>query len=305
MIDKFQVGDTVSAVVVVKSIAKQKTKKLEDFIKLTINDGQNDISAFIWDIQVCRYDDGDEVQQNDIVLLKGHVGEFNNNRKIDVIKISKTEKSINLPSITKEEFENLKTRYSKLCKSITDEHFSSIIDSVNYNVFDDFIKAPAAKSNHQAHIGGLFKHSIEVAELCSSIHNSSPENLNYSLLITGALLHDIGKIKEYTYDKSFDRSTPGKLVGHTTLGIIIITKLLPDNVPPKKFAELVHLLLSHHGKKEWGAPIEPLMKEAVILHFSDMINSYCSRFDELKQRQNSEWSDFDTAYSRQWYFKSI
>jgi len=302
MFEGFEDGDVVSAVVNVKSIVKAKSKTKKDYIRLTLNDGKNDVMAFIWDTHKIEFKEGDTVK------VKGTLGFFNDKPKIDVSELTKSEQKIKLPSLSDDDIKDLTERFEKLKSLVDDEHFSDLLDSIfgAKSIWTAFTTAPAAKSNHQAYIGGLLEHSVEVAELCYSSYKLSPKNINLSLLITGALLHDIGKIKEYSFETNFDRTTTGKLVGHTTLSVIIITKMLPDDFPSKKFTEIVHMLLSHHGKRDWGAPVEPLMKEAVLVHLSDMFSCYGGRFDMVKEKSNKEWSDFDDTYKRAWYlFSSV
>jgi 3'-5' exoribonuclease len=302
MFEGFDDGDTVSAVVNIKTIVKAKSKTKKDYIRLTLNDGTNDVLAFIWDTDKINFSEGETVK------VKGTLGFYNDKPKLDIIDISKSAEviKITLPSLSNDQIKDLVERFEALKALVDDNDFNSLLDSIfNDAIWDDFIKAPAAKSNHQAYIGGLLEHSVVVAESSYAMYKTSPDNVNVSLLITGALLHDIGKIKEYSFETIFDRTTVGKLVGHTSLAVIILTKMLPDNFPSKKFTEVVHLILSHHGKRDWGAPVEPLMKEAVLIHHSDMINSYGSRIDTVKmQDRNKEWSEFDTSYARSWYLNS-
>lgn len=305
MAAKLKEGDVVSAIVVIKSITKQPTK---NFVKLLINDGQNELNAYMWDTVAPMYEDDPkvEVKEKDTVSLKGQVGSYNNKQKIDVISISKTKLTIKLPSLTSEELDIYNDKFYNLRTSIKDNDFEEILDCVFETALTQFKTAPAAKGNHQAYIGGLLEHSVGVAELCDVIYQQNPKNINRDLLITGALLHDIGKIKEYVYDTVFDRATIGKLIGHTSLGVMIISRLVPDDVNIKKMNEVIHLILSHHGKRDWGAPVEPLMKEAVILHHCDMLDSYNSRFNEVKNSNlESEWSAYDEAYGRSWYLHTL
>jgi 3'-5' exoribonuclease len=302
MFEGFDDGDVVSAAVNIKSIVKAKSKQKKDYIRLTLNDGTNDVLAFVWDTDKIDFKEGDTVK------VKGTLGFYNDKPKLDIINLSKSDEviEIKLPSLSNDDIKDLIERFESLKSLVDDNDFSSLLDSIfNDAIWEAFITAPAAKGNHQAYIGGLLEHSVAVAEMSYAAYKNSPENVNVSLLIAGGLLHDIGKIKEYSFETIFDRTTVGKLVGHTTLGVIIITKMLPDDFPPKKFAEIVHLILSHHGKRDWGAPVEPLMKEAVLIHQSDMINSYSSRIDTIKlENKDKEWSEFDTSYARSWYMDS-
>jgi len=301
MFEGFEDGDTVSAVVNIKNITKAKSKSNKDYIRLTLNDGKNDVTAFMWDTNKIDFKEGDSVK------IKGTLGFYNDNPKIDVIELSKSDQivKIKLPSLSDDDLKDFTERFQVLRSKIEDEDFSNLLDAIFTEPFwEQFSKAPAAKSNHQAYLGGLLEHSVEVGESSYAAYKQYPRNLNLSLLLAGALLHDVGKVKEYTFENSLDRSTIGKLIGHTSLGVIIVTRMLPDNFPPKKFAEIVHLLLSHHGKRDWGAPVEPLMKEAIIIHNSDMISSYAGRFDQMREKASGEWTEKDQTYNREWYTAS-
>jgi len=294
-------GDVISAVVLIKSILKNKTRQDTDYLRLSVNDGKDDITAFMWDTASCEFKEGD------VVRLKGSFGTYDNKPKIDVIEIKATTEKLKLKSLSGDEMTDFVDRFKKLRKKIDDKDLMDLLS----NIFDNdvlwslYCTAPAAKSNHHAYLGGLLQHSVEVAEHCYALYKLDPIYINVSLLITGALLHDIGKIKEYEYEKQFDRTTSGKLIGHTSLSLLIISRILPDGFPPKKSTELIHLILSHHGKRDWGAPVEPMTKEAVILHHCDMVASYNGRFNEQKaSAKGHEFSAYDKTYNRHWYFKT-
>ena len=302
MFDDFEAGDVVSATVIIKAIAKSKTKTKKDYIRLTLNDGKSDVTAFLWDTNEINFIEGDTVK------VKGTLGFYDDKPKLDLIEIVESKQKVKLPSLSEDELTECIERFNKIRSLIVDEEFTELVDAIfdNENIWNQFISAPAAKSNHQAYLGGLLEHTVEVAELCKLSYDLSPKNINLSLLLTGAILHDIGKIKEYSYEVNFDRTTTGKLVGHTSLGVIIVTRMMPENLSSKKFTEIIHLLLSHHGKRDWGAPVEPLMKEAILVHQSDMLSSYSGRFDVVKSENKSvEWSDFDKYYNRSWYLSSL
>ncbi|MDO8641498.1 MAG: HD domain-containing protein [Nitrosarchaeum sp.] len=297
MFEGLKDGDTISAVVVIKSIAKKTARNGNDYLRLTLNDGVNDVSGFIWDTAEI------DSKEGDVVKVKGTLGSFNNKPKLDITTVKKTDEVLKLPTLTAKEKDVWQDRFQKILELISDNDYNDLLKAVFRPALKQaFFTAPAARNNHQAFLGGLLQHSVEVAEAAYAMYNLDSKNINLSLLLTGAILHDIGKIKEYEYTKKIDRTTIGRLIGHTSIGIMILSRLLPEDCPAKKSMELFHIILSHHGKRDWGAPVEPMTKEAVIVHNCDMLSCYNGRFDLMKEAvKDAEWSEFDATFARQWY----
>jgi len=296
MFKGFKEGDVISAVVMVKSVFEGTASNSNKYVKLVINDGSTDIDAFVWDLDIYDFTEGETVK------LKAKISKFKGKMKLDVLSAEKTDQKIKLPSLPDDEMKDYTKRFEAICAEIKDEEYWQLLDDTISSVKDDFFKAPAAKQNHQAYLGGLLEHSVHVAELCHGFYKQNPKNIDLSLLLCGAVLHDIGKIKAYTYETSIDRSTSGQLIEHISIGLMILSRMIPQDFPMKKFYNICHMIVSHHGKREWGSPVCPLTKEAVLLHQADMIDSYSGRFDKIAEdNEGKEWSEFDMAYNRRWY----
>jgi 3'-5' exoribonuclease len=160
--------------------------------------------------------------------------------------------------------------------------------------------APAAKANHHAYIGGLLEHTLNVTELCVSIASRYRE-VNFDLLIAGALLHDIGKVEEYTYFPKIDRTDIGRLLGHLVIGYEMIMRKIREmknfrgGFPEDLKLQILHLVISHHGELEWGSPVRPMTLEAQILHFADNMDSKVWMFIDAKRKRRdpfSRWSEY-------------
>ncbi len=174
----------------------------------------------------------------------------------------------------------------------------------------DFLKgystAPAAKSMHHVYIGGLLEHSLAVATLADDICGRYPD-LDRDLLVCGALLHDIGKVAELTYARTFDYTDEGKLIGHIVMGVEMIEETLrqiPD-FPRDLKIMLKHLLLSHHGQYEYGSPKRPKTLEAVILNYLDDLDSKINGVRthiEKEPDSASSWTSYHRLYDR-YFFK--
>ena len=194
-----------------------------------------------------------------------------------------------------------------LLTSLTDPHIESLLRSF----FDDpafftrYRRAPAAKGMHHVYLGGLLEHSLAVAALACDVAARYPQ-VNRDLLICGTLLHDVGKVEELSYERSFDYTDDGKLLGHIVIGVQMIEdriRTLPD-FPHDLAVMIKHLILSHHGQYEFGSPKRPKFLEAVVLNFIDdldsKINGVLSHIDKEPDREEN-WTTYHRLYDRYFY----
>jgi 3'-5' exoribonuclease len=165
--------------------------------------------------------------------------------------------------------------------------------------------APAAKGMHHVYLGGLLEHSLAVARLVDSI---APlyEGVDRDLLIAGALLHDVGKVREMTYSRSFDYTDEGKLLGHIMIGVEMVQeKVAAIEGFPRELAMLLkHMLLSHHGQYEFGSPKRPKTVEATILNYLDDLDSKINGIRSHIAREvdaNARWTSYHRLYDRYFY----
>ena len=171
-----------------------------------------------------------------------------------------------------------KGRFVDLIRSVKDPHLKALLKSVfdgSGDLWPRFEVAPAAKTMHHAHRGGLLEHCGEVALLCDRIASVLP-HLDRDLLVSCALLHDIGKLEEMDTDLAAGEYTPaGQLVGHIVLGTCLVAGAAEQipGFPAQLKHEIMHLILSHHGEPEWGAARRPMCAEALILSQCDQISA--------------------------------
>jgi 3'-5' exoribonuclease len=171
-----------------------------------------------------------------------------------------------------------------------------------------FMKFPAALKRHHAYIGGLLEHTAGVTAICNAAAGYYPM-VNRDLLLTGALLHDIGKVKTYKIEKTFEGTNEGKLIGHLILGVAMVQQSI-DTIGADTGNvrnSLLHLLVSHHGIMEWGSPVEPLTLEACILHHADNMDAQVVKFLTILRSEGSgrEWAPFDPGLGRSIYLGSL
>lgn len=145
-----------------------------------------------------------------------------------------------------------------------------------------FSRSPGAVRSHHAYLGGLLEHTISVTTLCQHACVQHPR-LNSDLLVTAALLHDVGKLEEFSCEGRIRYSRPGRMLGHVLLGQRMIEERVRalDGFPEEKELELVHAVISHHGELEWGAPKRPASAEALVLHHIDNLDARVKGFFEV------------------------
>jgi 3'-5' exoribonuclease len=206
-----------------------------------------------------------------------------------------------LPALPEERIQELYDIIKKELKTLKNKPLTNLIALF----FDDpeFVKmymhSPSAISRHHNYIGGNLEHTVGVVRLCQNISEMYP-SVNNDLLLCGALLHDIGKLKEYTYAAAIDVSDEGNFIGHIVIGEQWIREKIQqlrengEEFPTELEHQLIHLILSHHGKYEWGSPKIPKLLEACILHQADLMDSqvknYLQMIQDAKKLTDEEWT---------------
>jgi 3'-5' exoribonuclease len=153
--------------------------------------------------------------------------------------------------------------------------------------------APAAKSIHHACRGGLLEHVLSLCSLCR-LTATHYKDVDLDLLLTGAILHDIGKIEELTYSRSFNYSAEGQLLGHIVIGLRIVGDKLREvpDFPPRLRTLLEHMIISHHGELEFGSPKVPVFLEALLLHHLDNLDSKMEAMRSVLKRESAAPGEF-------------
>jgi 3'-5' exoribonuclease len=277
-----------------KEIRQKKTG--EPYLSLLLADRTGEIEAKMWDnvAEVMNTFDRD-----DFVKVKGLAQPYQNRTQFTVHKLRRLE-----------EHEIATTDYFPCSKRDPEEMFAelrSIIDSMGNphlqallnTIFADdrtarlFKRAPAAKTIHHAYLGGLLEHVLSLCALCRMMAAHYP-GVDLDLLLTTAILHDIGKIEELNYERSFSYSTPGQLLGHIVMGVQLIGENLrkvPD-FPPKLRLLLEHMIISHHGELEFGSPKVPVFLEALLFHHLDNLDSKMEAMRVCVERDKNPEAEF-------------
>jgi 3'-5' exoribonuclease len=276
-----------------------------DFLALVLCDRTGHIEAKMWD-NLTQY--ADKFEADDIVQVKGYVNRFNERVQLIVQSIGRVPpESVDFGDFLPKTEKNIDELWERLCKfveSLQNPHLHALLQAFlkDEEITRAFRQAPAAKSLHHAYIGGLLEHVVSLLNLCELASRNYPQ-VNRDLLYTGAFLHDIGKIHELTYARSFGYSTRGQLLGH----IIIELEMLHEKIAcvPKFPTELKllleHLIISHHGQYEFGSPKLPMFPEAIMLHYLDDLDSKMESMRAQMAREADTagaWAGYSSSLAR-------
>ena len=248
------------------------------YMALILGDRTGQIESRMWDNFA---DAAAGFEQGDVVKVRGEVCRYNsrlqlNLEKLRVAAADEVDLADYVPR-TRKDVEELWSSLVRVVDSFSDASLQALVRSfIDDPVFAAaFREAPAARNLHHAWLGGLLEHVVSLVGICDLAAHHYPEIINRDLLLTGAILHDIGKLEELSWGIRFDYTLQGQLVGHITLGIAMIEKKLAGlaGFPPGLRMLVEHMVLSHHGKLEFGSPKLPMIPEAVLLNFLDDLDA--------------------------------
>ena len=294
---------TSSFVVVSKQVKPKKTG--EPYLALVLGDRSGQIEAKMWD-NVEEFIDAFE--QDDFLKVKGLINKYKNRFQLTIHKLrrmgdAEVDFSDYLPKTSKDIGELWRT-LAEYVATFENAHLKALVElfMADPEIADRYRIAPAAKTLHHAYIGGLLDHVVSLFRSCDLVCRNYPQ-INRDLLLTGAFLHDIGKIHELTYNRSFTYTTRGQLLGHMIIELEMLQAklaLLPG-FPPDLKTLIEHLIISHHGQYEFGSPKLPMFPEALLLHYLDDLDSKMEAMRAQFEREadlDSPWTSYNSSLSR-------
>ncbi len=294
---------TSSFVVAVKQVKPKKTG--EPYLALTLADRSGQIEAKMWDnVADCI----DAFEQDHFVKVKGLINKYNHRFQLTIHKLRRLQDSEidfadYLPKTTKD-IDELWRTLAEFVDAFQDLHLKALIRAFmdDREIAEAYRCAPAAKTLHHAYIGGLLDHVVSLCRLCDLVCRNYPQ-VNRDLLLTGAFLHDIGKIHELTYNRAFSYTTRGQLLGHMVIELEMLQEKLHlfPNFPAELKTLVEHLIISHHGEYEFGSPKLPMFPEALMLHYLDDLDSKIESMRahfEREAAQENPWTSYNASLGR-------
>lgn len=285
-------GDLFNEPFLMDDVTRRKTRDGRPFLLCTLRDRTGLMNAVYWDVP--DYIDA-WVRPGLAVLVSGQTNNYKNALQVNITDLNQAgdvDSAELLPSSQRSRMEMLTELRDQIEK--LDEPWQSFVSYIllDDSFLDRFADAPAARTMHHAYIGGLLEHSLSMTSLAGVLATHYPY-VNKNLLVSGTLLHDMGKTMEYSVDGSFNFSEDGRLVGHIVRAVVLIEKAAAElDFPQEKLQQLIHLIVSHHGTLEWGSPVKPKTLEAVLLHQLDLLDSRVQGFfDHLRNdTANETWT---------------
>jgi 3'-5' exoribonuclease len=269
-------GDTILQYFRLYSKEIRKTKAGQDYLDVVLSDATGSISAKIWSDVLRKW--GQAFAAGDYVKVEGRVENYREKNQIVIEKIRKVDASeiSDADALVKKSEHDpraLMDELTQIAGTLKPPQLSQLVQKLLARHADAFMELPAAQMVHHAYKGGLIEHVTAVTRKVMAILTLE-EKINGDIAIAGAILHDIGKVRELNPEGA-GRTTEGRLIGHVILGVDLLREIAADigAVDEPWLIELEHILLSHHGETQFGAPVKPFTREAVLVHFVDNLDA--------------------------------
>jgi 3'-5' exoribonuclease len=301
---EFEDGQVVEQVLLVRGLEVRHKRDGSEYLKLVLGDRTGAVPAVMWDAPAQLASDaptGSPVLVNGRFALHPRYGPQLTLRELRPAQQGEyaPDELFDGPSRSPDQLE---ADLRELIGTVRNPHLQALLDALlgeRSEVWQRFRSAPAAKYYHQAYRHGLLEHCLTVAQGVSAISATFP-GIDRDIAVTGALLHDIGKLDSYTLEgQSIDLSDIGRLQGEIPLGYYRVRRAIEDldGFPPVLAKAVLHIILSHHGKLEHGSPVVPCTREATLVHMIDNLGGRLGSFDRLEKSltNGQQWSSFDSA----------
>jgi len=275
-ISEFRLGEQVDTVFRLNSreIRPYGNGKLS--IQAQLADKSGTLPAVMWDVSQGQID---SFGKEGLLRVQGVVGQYKNATQLEIKNFSREELFFNLEDLfpwSKEDPRVLQSELEDIVNGLTDPYISQLLKLFLRD--EEFVRklciGPASTSYHHAYLGGLLEHTVAVARLALQTSKLYPI-LDRDLLVAGAILHDIGKLRELSYQSGFSYTDHGRLVGHLISGVLMVEEkaIQIKGFPQERLDLLRHIILSHHGETDYNSPRLPMMAEALAVHHLDNLDA--------------------------------
>jgi 3'-5' exoribonuclease len=282
----------------------RNTKEGKAYLRLELGDRSGTIEARMWTkFEPLAHD----IARDDFVKVEGRVELYRDRPQLSILQLRRARpEEIELADFlphTKEDVEKMYADLLDYAKEIENAWLRNLVVNIvtDPSIADRYKKAPAAKVMHHAYLGGLLEHVVGLCGLAKQVAAHYPE-LDVDLLLTAAILHDVGKLDELCYTRSIGYTTDGQLLGHIIMELDTVLHAMDKipGFPPALKTVVQHVLISHHGEYEFGSPKLPMIREALVFHYLDDLDSKmaAARAALASESGDDEWSAYSGALQR-------
>ncbi len=296
----FQEGQKVSLPLLVEKKEVLARRDGSPYLSLTLRDGTGAVEARLWE-----FSPGDEalIQEGRVLNVKGEVRVYNGRIQLSLTEIQPSDLAVeDLRPQAPLSLGDLAREVGELVEEVEDSHCRALLDFFfSPERLGELLEFPGGKRVHHAYRGGLAHHLVTVARGSLKMASIYP-HLDRDLLITGALLHDIGKIRELTWEGlTVEYTDEGRLLGHVALGLEMVAGALREmGFPSPRGEKILHIIASHHGEPEQGALKRPKIPEALVIYYMDQMDAKVSGFLSFVERDSREgnWTSYHRVFQR-------
>ncbi|HIA27810.1 MAG TPA: HD domain-containing protein [Planctomycetes bacterium] len=306
-------GDRMGGIYLVEGANLKTARNGKHFIQMALRDHTSSVKAVRWETSREEFR---KVESKPFLRVEGRVEEYQGNPQVIVDKLEAlSAKDANLEATdflprTKHDVDAMQKELEERIAAISDEGVRSLVLRIleRPGLRENLRTAPAGKMMHHAYIGGLLEHVLSLVQLADKICDHYPR-LDRDIFLAGVVLHDIGKTEELSCEDGFSYTDEGQMVGHIVMVVSWIDEAARDlgGLDPEMVLQLKHLVVSHHGKLEYGSPKKPMTAEALAMHFIDNLDAkligYFEAYDQLSPTaESSRWGEMSYLLDVRPYF---
>lgn len=304
-------GDEVVGIFIVHEARRAESRANKPYLRLVLGDATGTIDAFVWD-EIERWEAA--CVAGNVVGIRGRVGSFQDRLQLKVLSVDELEAEpsdfeLLLPTSPRPRA-RMEAELDARIASVRDRGLRKLLYRCvgrGNELGRAFRVHPAAQRNHHGYLAGLLEHSLSVAGSCEQLvehYREQGVELDRDLLVTAALLHDIGKVRELKPPPLSGYTTEGRLLGHIVIGIQMVAREAEtiSDLPRDRLLLLQHLIASHQGRPEWDSPRTPQMLEALVLHYADDLDAKLNAARQLLSGvEEGDWSAYDRSFGRAFF----
>ncbi|SDQ86046.1 3'-5' exoribonuclease [Virgibacillus subterraneus] len=307
-IGNYSIGDAFEDFILIKEASRGVTSNGKPFLTLILRDATGEIEAKLWDT---NKEDEEIFVPEQIVKLTGEINQFRGKAqlKITSIRPAQSTDGVQVSDFVAKAPVAKEVLMEKLTETIFEmknPYMQRIVRAFIKKYQEALLTYPAASKNHHEYVSGLAHHIVSMLALAKELHKLYPE-LNKDLLYAGIILHDLGKLKELSGVVTTSYTIEGKLLGHIPMMVEEIGHIAKElQIEGEEVLILQHLVLSHHGKAEWGSPKPPLVREAELLHLIDLIDAKMNMLNRsLDKVKPGEFTERMFAMDNRAFYKPL